>query len=61
MGDLADPVFFFLIIGFFLHSAAAIIMVVPLIAAAGIGPVHFGLVVTLNLKLVNKHHLLPAS
>lgn len=46
---------FFLIIGFFLHSAAAIILVVPivvpLIAAAGIDPVHFGLVVTLNLAI----------
>jgi tripartite ATP-independent transporter DctM subunit len=44
---------FFLVIGMFLHSAAAIIltipMVMPLIAAAGIDPVHFGLVVTLNL------------
>lgn len=47
--------FFFLIIGFFLHSAAAIILVVPivipLISAAGIDPVHFGLVVTLNLAI----------
>lgn len=46
---------FFLIIGFFLHSAAAIILVVPivvpLIAAVGIDPVHFGLVVTLNLAI----------
>jgi TRAP-type C4-dicarboxylate transport system permease large subunit len=46
---------FFLIIGFFLHSAAAIILVVPivvpLIQAAGIDPVHFGLVVTLNLAV----------
>ncbi len=46
---------FFLIIGFFLHSAAAIILVVPivipLINAAGIDPVHFGLVVTLNLAI----------
>ncbi|GMG81730.1 TRAP transporter large permease [Paralimibaculum aggregatum] len=46
---------FFLVIGFFLHSAAAIILVVPivmpLIAAAGIDPVHFGLVVTLNLAI----------
>lgn len=44
---------FFLLIGMFLHSAAAIILVVPivmpLIEAAGIDPVHFGLVVTLNL------------
>jgi len=46
---------FFLIIGFFLHSAAAIILVVPivvpLIVAAGIDPVHFGLIVTLNLAI----------
>lgn len=46
---------FFLIIGFFLHSAAAIILVVPivvpLIQQAGIDPVHFGLVVTLNLAI----------
>jgi tripartite ATP-independent transporter DctM subunit len=46
---------FFLIIGCFLHSAAAIILVVPivvpLIAQAGIDPVHFGLVVTLNLAI----------
>ncbi|MET4128412.1 TRAP transporter large permease subunit [Roseovarius sp. MBR-6] len=47
--------FFFLVIGFFLHSAAAIILVIPivmpLITAAGIDPVHFGLVVTLNLAI----------
>ncbi|MBO6758387.1 MAG: TRAP transporter large permease [Roseibium sp.] len=47
--------FFFLVVGFFLHSAAAIILVVPivipLINAAGIDPVHFGLVVTLNLAI----------
>lgn len=46
---------FFLVIGFFLHSAAAIILVVPIIAPliqeAGIDPVHFGLVVTLNLAI----------
>ena len=46
---------FFLVIGFFLHSAAAIILVVPvivpLINEAGIDPVHFGLVVTLNLAI----------
>lgn len=46
---------FFLVIGFFLHSAAAIILVVPivvpLIVAAGIDPVHFGLIVTLNLAI----------
>ncbi len=46
---------FFLLIGLFLHSAAAIILVVPivmpLVVAAGIDPVHFGLVVTLNLGI----------
>ncbi len=46
---------FFLVIGFFLHSAAAIILVVPivvpLIQQVGIDPVHFGLVVTLNLAI----------
>ncbi len=46
---------FFLVIGFFLHSAAAIILVVPiivpLIEAVGINPVHFGLIVTLNLAI----------
>ena len=46
---------FVLVIGLFLHSAAAIILVVPivmpLVQAAGIDPVHFGLVVTLNLGI----------
>ncbi|MGF1609442.1 MAG: TRAP transporter large permease [Kiloniellales bacterium] len=46
---------FFLVIGLFLHSAAAIILVVPvvmpLINQVGIDPVHFGLVVTLNLAI----------
>ncbi len=46
---------FFLVIGFFLHSAAAIILVVPivipLINQVGIDPVHFGLIVTLNLAI----------
>ncbi len=46
---------FFLAVGLFLHSAAAIILVVPivmpLVTAAGIDPVHFGLVVTLNLGI----------
>ncbi len=46
---------FFLAIGLFLHSAAAIILVVPivmpLVRAAGIDPVHFGLIVTLNLGI----------
>ncbi len=46
---------FFLLIGLFLHSAAAIILVVPivmpLVNAVGIDPVHFGLIVTLNLGI----------
>ena len=46
---------FFLVIGLFLHSAAAIILVVPivlpLVRAVGIDPVHFGLIVTLNLGI----------
>ncbi|MEE8094076.1 MAG: TRAP transporter large permease subunit, partial [Gammaproteobacteria bacterium] len=46
---------FFLVIGLFLHSAAAIILVVPivmpLVVAMGIDPVHFGLIVTLNLGI----------
>ena len=46
---------FFLLIGLFLHSAAAIILVVPivmpLVHAANIDPVHFGLVITLNLGI----------
>jgi C4-dicarboxylate transporter DctM subunit len=46
---------FFLLIGLFLHSAAAIILVVPivmpLVYAVGIDPVHFGLIVTLNLGI----------
>jgi C4-dicarboxylate transporter, DctM subunit len=46
---------FFLLVGLFLHSAAAIILVVPivmpLVIAVGIDPVHFGLVVALNLGI----------
>jgi C4-dicarboxylate transporter, DctM subunit len=46
---------FFLLIGLFLHSAAAIILVVPvvmpLVIAAGIDPIHFGVVVCLNLSI----------
>jgi C4-dicarboxylate transporter, DctM subunit len=46
---------FFLIIGMFLHSAAAIILVVPIVmpavTAVGIDPVHFGVIVTLNLAI----------
>jgi tripartite ATP-independent transporter DctM subunit len=45
----------FLVLGFFLHSSAAIILVVPivmpLIQKVGIDPIHFGLVVTLNLAI----------
>ena len=47
--------FFFLILGMFLHSAAAIILtvpiVMPLIQQVGIDPIHFGLVLTLNLAI----------
>jgi C4-dicarboxylate transporter DctM subunit len=46
---------FFLILGMFLHSAAAIILtvpiVMPLIQQVGIDPIHFGLVLTLNLAI----------
>jgi tripartite ATP-independent transporter DctM subunit len=46
---------FFFVIGLFLHSAAAIILVVPivmpLVGSVGIDPVHFGLIVTLNLAI----------
>jgi C4-dicarboxylate transporter, DctM subunit len=46
---------FFLVIGMFLHSAAAIILVVPIVMpvvnAVGIDPIHFGVVVTLNLAI----------
>jgi tripartite ATP-independent transporter DctM subunit len=45
----------FLMLGMFLHSAAAIILVVPvvmpLVNAVGIDPIHFGLIVTLNLGI----------
>ncbi len=45
----------FLFLGMFLHSAAAIILVVPvvmpLVKSAGIDPVHFGLIVTINLGI----------
>jgi tripartite ATP-independent transporter DctM subunit len=45
----------FLLLGMFLHSAAAIILVVPvvmpLVRQAGIDPVHFGLIVTVNLGI----------
>ena len=46
---------FFLILGMFLHSAAAIILtvpiVMPMITAVHIDPIHFGLVLTLNLAI----------
>lgn len=45
----------FLVLGMFLHSAAAIILVVPvvlpLVNSMGIDPVHFGLIVTINLGI----------
>jgi len=45
----------FLLLGMFLHSAAAIILVVPvvmpLVKSVGIDPVHFGLIVTINLGI----------
>ena len=45
----------FLLLGMFLHSAAAIILVVPvvmpLVNAVGIDPIHFGLIVTVNLGI----------
>src|SRR5690606_32529702 len=45
----------FLLLGMFLHSAAAIILVVPvvmpLVNSVGIDPVHFGLIVTINLGI----------
>ena len=45
----------FLILGMFLHSAAAIILVVPvvmpLVKQVGIDPIHFGLIVTINLGI----------
>jgi tripartite ATP-independent transporter DctM subunit len=45
----------FFVLGMFLHSAAAIILVIPIVmpmvTAVGIDPIHFGLVVTLNLAI----------
>ena len=45
----------FLLLGLFLHSAAAIILVVPvvmpLVTAVGIDPVQFGILVTVNLGI----------
>ena len=44
-----------LVLGMFLHGAAAIILVVPvvmpLVKAVGIDPIHFGIMVTLNLAI----------
>jgi tripartite ATP-independent transporter DctM subunit len=44
---------FFFVVGMFLHSAAAIILVVPivmpLVRQIGIDPIHFGIIVTINL------------
>ncbi len=46
---------FFLMLGMILHSASAIVLVVPivmpLVHIVGIDPVHFGLIVTLNLAI----------
>jgi len=46
---------FFLIVGMIMHSAAAIIMLVPilmpLIHELGIDPIHFGIIVTINLGI----------
>ena len=45
----------FFVLGFFLHGAAAIILVVPivmpLVKAVGIDPIHFGIIVTLNIAV----------
>ncbi len=44
---------FFFIAGMFLHSAAAIILIVPvvmpLIRQIGVDPIHFGIIITINL------------
>jgi len=46
---------FLLIAGMFLHSAAAILLIVPivmpLIRQVGVDPIHFGIIVTLNLAI----------
>ena len=54
--QILDPAFFeffFFIAGMFLHSAAAIILIVPivmpLIRQIGVDPIHFGIIVTINL------------
>jgi C4-dicarboxylate transporter DctM subunit len=45
----------FLVAGLFLHSAAAIILIIPivmpLVNQVGIDPIHFGLIVTINLGI----------
>ncbi|MGH2427095.1 MAG: TRAP transporter large permease [bacterium] len=47
--------FFLLIAGMFLHSAAAILLIVPivmpLVRQVGVDPTHFGIIVTLNLAI----------
>jgi tripartite ATP-independent transporter DctM subunit len=44
---------FFFVAGMFLHSAAAIILIVPivmpLIRQIGVDPIHFGIIITINL------------
>lgn len=46
---------FFLVVGMFMHSAAAIIMLIPilmpLIHRLGIDPIHFGIIITINLGI----------
>ena len=55
---------YFLVIGLFLHSAAAIILIVPIVMPlgnlVGIDPVHFGIVVTLNLGIGRQRRQWPA-
>jgi tripartite ATP-independent transporter DctM subunit len=41
----------FLVLGCFLHGAAAIILVVPIVNAIELDLIHFGLIVTLNLAI----------
>lgn len=54
-----------LVLGMFLHGAAAIILVVPvvmpLVTAVGIDPIHFGIIVTLIWPSVSRHRRLPRS
>lgn len=46
---------FFFVAGIFLHSAAAIILIVPivlpLVREIGVDPIHFGIIVTINLGI----------